>query len=146
MEVLLKRQPKSVTCLKVWERENKRYNSVWRNLCCTGLEGFDIGDTIADAEEPEGLTPIQVDEPTMSMTFVSNNSPFFDATGKFVTSRQVRDRLFKEIEKNLALRVEETDSADKFLVYGVESFICQFLLKPCAAKVTNTSGAATGDC
>nr|WP_319571334.1 translational GTPase TypA [uncultured Draconibacterium sp.] len=83
-----------------------------------GLEGFDIGDTIADAEEPEGLTPIQVDEPTMSMTFVSNNSPFFGRDGKFVTSRQVRDRLFKEIEKNLALRVEETDSADKFLVYG----------------------------
>ncbi|WP_319501569.1 translational GTPase TypA [uncultured Draconibacterium sp.] len=83
-----------------------------------GLEGFDIGDTVADAEEPEGLTPIQVDEPTMSMTFVSNNSPFFGRDGKFVTSRQVRDRLFKEIEKNLALRVEETDSADKFLVYG----------------------------
>ena len=83
-----------------------------------GLEGFDIGDTIADAEEPEGLTPIQVDEPTMSMTFVSNNSPFFGRDGKFVTSRQVRDRLFKETEKNLALRVEETNSADSFLVYG----------------------------
>ena len=83
-----------------------------------GLEGFDIGDTIADAEEPEGLTPIQVDEPTMSMTFVSNNSPFFGRDGKFVTSRQVRDRLFKETEKNLALRVEETDSADSFRVYG----------------------------
>ncbi|WP_297093901.1 translational GTPase TypA [uncultured Draconibacterium sp.] len=83
-----------------------------------GLEGFDIGDTVADAEEPEGLTPIQVDEPTMSMTFVSNNSPFFGRDGKFVTSRQVRDRLFKETEKNLALRVEETDSADSFRVYG----------------------------
>lgn len=83
-----------------------------------GLEGFDIGDTVADAEEPEGLTPIQVDEPTMSMTFVSNNSPFFGRDGKFVTSRQVRDRLFKETEKNLALRVEETDSADRFMVYG----------------------------
>ncbi|AHW58701.1 GTP-binding protein [Draconibacterium orientale] len=83
-----------------------------------GLEGFDIGDTVADAEEPEGLTPIQVDEPTMSMTFVSNNSPFFGRDGKFVTSRQVRDRLFKETEKNLALRVEETNSADSFLVYG----------------------------
>ena len=83
-----------------------------------GLEGFDIGDTIADAEEPEGLTPIQVDEPTMSMLFVSNNSPFFGRDGKFVTSRQVRDRLFKETEKNLALRVEETNSADSFLVYG----------------------------
>ena len=83
-----------------------------------GLEGFDIGDTVADFEEPEGLTPIQVDEPTMSMTFVSNNSPFFGRDGKFVTSRQVRDRLFKETEKNLALRVEETNSADSFLVYG----------------------------
>ncbi|WP_340110867.1 translational GTPase TypA [Maribellus mangrovi] len=83
-----------------------------------GLEGFDIGDTIADAEEPEGLKPVQVDEPTMSMTFVSNNSPFFGKDGKFVTSRQLRDRLFKETEKNLALRVEETNSADAFMVYG----------------------------
>lgn len=83
-----------------------------------GLEGFDIGDTIADAETPEGLTPIQVDEPTMSMMFVANNSPFFGKDGKFVTSRQLRDRLIKETEKNLALRVEETNSADSFLVYG----------------------------
>ena len=83
-----------------------------------GLEGFDIGDTIADALEPEGLKPVQVDEPTMSMLFLSNNSPFFGKDGKFVTSRQVRDRLFKETEKNLALRVEETNSADAFLVYG----------------------------
>ncbi len=83
-----------------------------------GLEGFDIGDTIADGEEPEGLTPIHVDEPTMSMLFVANNSPFFGRDGKFVTSRQLRDRLYKETEKNLALRVEDTDSADSFLVYG----------------------------
>jgi len=83
-----------------------------------GLEGFDIGDTIADALEPEGLKPVQVDEPTMSMLFLSNNSPFFGKDGKFVTSRQVRDRLYKETEKNLALRVEETNSADAFLVYG----------------------------
>lgn len=83
-----------------------------------GLEGFDIGDTIADAEEPEGLKPVQVDEPTMSMTFVANNSPFFGKDGKYVTSRQLRDRLFKETEKNLALRVEETNSADAFLVFG----------------------------
>ncbi|MEN8118156.1 MAG: translational GTPase TypA [Bacteroidota bacterium] len=83
-----------------------------------GLEGFDIGDTVADAEEPEGLTPIQVDEPTMSMMFVANNSPFFGKDGKYVTSRQVRDRLIKETEKNLALRVEETNSADSFMVYG----------------------------
>lgn len=83
-----------------------------------GLEGFDIGDTVADAETPEGLTPIQVDEPTMSMLFVANNSPFFGRDGKFVTSRQLRDRLYKETEKNLALRVEDTGSADSFLVYG----------------------------
>lgn len=83
-----------------------------------GLDGFDIGDTIADGEMPEGLTPIRVDEPTMSMLFLSNNSPFFGRDGKFVTSRQVRDRLFKETEKNLALRVEETNSADSFLVFG----------------------------
>jgi len=83
-----------------------------------GLDGFDIGDTIADGEEPEGLEPIHVDEPTMSMLFVANNSPFFGKDGKFVTSRQLRERLYKETEKNLALRVEETNSADAFLVYG----------------------------
>ena len=83
-----------------------------------GLDGFDIGDTIADGETPEGLTPIRVDEPTMSMVFVANNSPFFGKDGKFVTSRQLRDRLYKETEKNLALKVEDTDSADSFLVYG----------------------------
>ncbi len=83
-----------------------------------GLENFDIGDTIADFHEPEALKPIAVDEPTMSMLFTINNSPFFGREGKFVTSRHVRDRLFKETEKNLALRVEETDSPDKLLVYG----------------------------
>ncbi|PIF03358.1 MAG: translational GTPase TypA [Draconibacterium sp.] len=83
-----------------------------------GLEGFDIGDTIADFEEPEGLEAIQVDEPTMSMLFVANNSPFFGKDGKYVTSRQLRERLYKETEKNLALRVEDTNSADSFLVYG----------------------------
>ena len=83
-----------------------------------GLENFDIGDTIADLHEPEALKPIAVDEPTMSMLFTINNSPFFGKEGKFVTSRHIRDRLFKETEKNLALRVEETDSPDKLLVYG----------------------------
>ena len=83
-----------------------------------GLENFDIGDTIADFEDPEALKPISVDEPTMSMLFTVNNSPFFGREGKYVTSRHLRDRLFRETEKNLALRVEETDSADKFLVYG----------------------------
>lgn len=89
------------------------------DICAVfGIENFEIGDTIADFENPEGLTPISVDEPTMSMLFTINNSPFFGKEGKFVTSRQIRDRLMKEIEKNLAMRVEETDSADSFLVYG----------------------------
>jgi len=89
------------------------------DLCAVvGLEEFNIGDTIADPEMPEALPVISVDEPTMSMTFSINNSPFFGKEGKFVTSRHIRDRLMKETEKNLALRVEETDSADSFLVYG----------------------------
>jgi GTP-binding protein len=83
-----------------------------------GLENFDIGDTIADFEEPEALKPISIDEPTMSMLFTINNSPFFGKEGKYVTSRHIRERLFKETEKNLALKVEETDSPDKLLVYG----------------------------
>lgn len=83
-----------------------------------GLESFDIGDTIADIENPEGLTPIAVDEPTMSMLFTINNSPFFGKEGIYVTSRHIRDRLFKETEKNLALRVEETNSPEKLLVFG----------------------------
>ncbi len=83
-----------------------------------GMEDFDIGDTIADAEAPEGLPYVQVDEPTMSMLFTSNNSPFFGREGTLVTSRQLRERLFRETEKNLAMRVEETDSADTFIVYG----------------------------
>jgi len=83
-----------------------------------GLEGFEIGDTIADAEAPEALQSIAIDEPTMSMLFTINDSPFFGKDGKFVTSRHLKERLEKELEKNLALRVEETDSADKFMVYG----------------------------
>ena len=89
------------------------------DICAVvGLEEFNIGDTIADAENPEALPIISVDEPTMSMLFSINNSPFFGKDGKFVTSRHLRDRLMKETEKNLALRVEDTDSADSFLVYG----------------------------
>lgn len=89
------------------------------DICAVvGLEDFEIGDTIADFENPEGLKPIAVDEPTMSMVFTINNSPFFGKEGKFVTSRHLRDRLFKETEKNLALRVEETDSPDSYNVFG----------------------------
>ncbi|MDQ3046882.1 MAG: translational GTPase TypA [Bacteroidota bacterium] len=87
-------------------------------VAITGIDGFEIGDTIADFENPEGLTPIAIDEPTMNMLFCINNSPFFGKEGKFVTSRHLRDRLFKELEKNLALRVEETASADSYLVFG----------------------------
>ena len=83
-----------------------------------GIENFDIGDTVADFENPEGLKPIDIDEPTMSMLFTINNSPFFGKEGKFVTSRQIRDRLMKETEKNLAMRLEETNSPDSFLVFG----------------------------
>ncbi|MDM9630981.1 translational GTPase TypA [Robiginitalea aurantiaca] len=83
-----------------------------------GLEGFDIGDTIADIENPEALGTIAIDEPTMSMLFTINDSPFFGKDGKYVTSRHIKERLEKELEKNLALRVNETDSADKFMVFG----------------------------
>ena len=83
-----------------------------------GIEGFEIGDTIADFEQPEALPPIKVDEPTMSMLFTINNSPFFGKEGKYVTSRHLHDRLQKELEKNLALRVEPTASPDAHIVYG----------------------------
>jgi GTP-binding protein len=83
-----------------------------------GMEDFDIGDTIADGLEPEGLPYMGVDEPTMSMMFMTNNSPFYGREGTLVTSRQLRDRLFREIEKNLALRVEETSTSDSFMVFG----------------------------
>jgi GTP-binding protein len=89
------------------------------DICAfTGIEGFEIGDTISDFENPEGLPIISIDEPTMNMLFTINNSPFFGKDGKFVTSRHLRDRLMKELEKNLALRVEETGSPDSYLVYG----------------------------
>lgn len=83
-----------------------------------GVEGFEIGDTIADFENPEGLKTIDIDEPTMSMLFTINDSPFFGKEGKFVTSRHIRERLIKELEKNLAMKLGETDSADKFMVFG----------------------------
>ena len=84
----------------------------------TGIEDFEIGDTIADMENPEALPRISIDEPTMNMLFTINNSPFFGKEGKFVTSRHLRDRLMKETEKNLALRVQTGDTEDKFLVFG----------------------------
>ena len=83
-----------------------------------GIEGFEIGDTLTDVENPEELPRISIDEPTMSMLFTINNSPFFGKEGKFVTSRHLRDRLYQELEKNLALKVEPTDTEDKFTVFG----------------------------
>lgn len=89
------------------------------DICAiVGMENFEIGDTVADHEAPEGLKSIAIDEPTMSMLFTINDSPFFGKDGKFVTSRHIKERLEKELEKNLALRVELTDSADRFVVYG----------------------------
>jgi GTP-binding protein len=89
------------------------------DICAfTGIEGFEIGDTVADFENPEAMPTMKIDEPTMSMLFTINNSPFFGKDGKFVTSRHLRDRLFKELEKNLAMRVEETSSPDSYLVFG----------------------------
>ncbi|MEY4803556.1 MAG: hypothetical protein RL331_69 [Bacteroidota bacterium] len=89
------------------------------DLCAvTGIEGFEIGDSICDADNPEPLPTIKMDEPTMSMLFSINDSPFFGKEGKFVTSRHISDRLNKELEKNLALRVNETDKADKWMVFG----------------------------
>ncbi|WP_299254954.1 translational GTPase TypA [uncultured Aquimarina sp.] len=89
------------------------------DICAlVGIEGFEIGDTVADIENPEGLKAIAIDEPTMSMLFTINDSPFFGKDGKFVTSRHIKERLEKELEKNLALRVNKTDSADKFIVFG----------------------------
>ncbi|MCW5907942.1 MAG: translational GTPase TypA [Chitinophagales bacterium] len=89
------------------------------DICAVvGIEGFEIGDTIADFEKPEALPPIHIDEPTMSMIFTTNTSPFFGKEGKHVTSQKIRERLQKELEKNLALRVEDTESADTFRVFG----------------------------
>lgn len=89
------------------------------DICAViGLESFEIGETIADFNEPEALPTIDVDEPTMSMLFTINNSPFFGREGKFVTSRHIHDRLMSELDRNLALRVEPTESADAWLVYG----------------------------
>lgn len=98
----------------------KKVNLVEAGDICAlvGLERFEIGDTVADAETPEALQTIAIDEPTMSMLFTINDSPFFGKDGKFVTSRHVKERLERELEKNLALRVEPTDSADKFMVFG----------------------------
>ena len=100
-------------------KEKVKFEVFAGEICAIlGPENFDIGDTIADFENPEGMSPISVDEPTMSMLFTINNSPFAGKEGTFVTSRHIRERLFKETEKNLALKVEEMDSPDRFQVFG----------------------------
>jgi GTP-binding protein len=100
--------------------DKKKVDEVSSGEICAlvGLEGFEIGDTVADLEKPEALKSIAIDEPTMSMLFTINNSPFYAKEGKFVTSRHIKERLDKELEKNLALRVGDTGSADSFMVYG----------------------------
>ena len=100
--------------------QRKKVKEVKSGEICAiaGIENFDIGDTITDIEFPEAMPSLAIDEPTMSMVFTINNSPFFGKEGKFVTSRHIRDRLFKETEKDLALKVEDSGSADQFIVYG----------------------------
>ena len=116
------RIPSKIKELYVFEGlgKEKMKQTIYPGEICAvlGLDNFDIGDTIADAENPEALPPIKVDEPTMSMLFTINNSPFFGREGKYVTSRHLRERLFKELEKNLALRIQETDSPDRLTVFG----------------------------
>lgn len=116
------RIPSKIKELYVFEGlgKEKMKQTIYPGEICAvlGLDNFDIGDTIADAENPEALPPIKVDEPTMSMLFTINNSPFFGKEGKYVTSRHLRERLFKELEKNLALRIQETDSPDRLTVFG----------------------------
>lgn len=100
--------------------DKKKVEEVKAGEICAlvGLEGFEIGDTLADLEKPEALKAISIDEPTMSMLFTINNSPFYAKEGKFVTSRHIKERLEKELEKNLALRLGDTGSADSFIVFG----------------------------
>ncbi len=126
MDVSLVKTDSSVKRTKIKELHifdglgRKKVDEVTAGEICAlvGIEGFDIGDTVADFEDPEPLDPIAIDEPTMSMLFTINNSPFFGKEGKYVTSRHIKDRLDKELEKNLALRVEETSSSDAWNVYG----------------------------
>ncbi len=100
-------------------KEKMKEELIAGEICAVlGIEDFEIGDTIADGESPEPLTRLKIDEPTVSMLFTINDSPFFGREGKFVTSRHLRDRLYAEIEKNLALRLQDTESPDRILVYG----------------------------
>lgn len=124
--VLVKREGKGIVKTRIKDLytfegfEKQKVEEVKAGEICAlvGLEGFDIGDTVADPENPEAMKSIAIDEPTMSMLFTINNSPFFGKEGKYVTSRHIKERLDRELEKNLALRVGETGSADSFMVFG----------------------------
>lgn len=123
---LVKRDTKAIVKTKIKDLyvfegfEKLKVEEVKAGEICAlvGLEGFEIGDTVADVDNPEAMASIAIDEPTMSMLFTINNSPFYGKEGKFVTSRHIKERLDKELEKNLALRVGDTGSADSFMVYG----------------------------
>lgn len=115
---IIKTRVKEVYVFEGFGKEKVEQVSAGEICALVGLEGFEIGDTVADIEKPEALKAISIDEPTMSMLFTINNSPFYAKEGKFVTSRHIRERLEKELEKNLALRLGETGSADSFMVFG----------------------------
>jgi GTP-binding protein len=124
--VLVKRENGAIVKSRVKELyvfegfEKQKVESVKAGEICAivGLEGFEIGDTVTDPENPQAMKSITIDEPTMSMLFTINNSPFYGKEGKFVTSRHIKERLDRELERNLALRVGDTGSADSFLVFG----------------------------
>ena len=126
MQISLVKRDRTISKSKIKELHTfeglgrKKVTEVHAGDICAlvGLEGFEIGDTVADVDNPEGLATIAIDEPTMSMLFTINDSPFFGKDGTFVTSRHLKERLERELEKNLALRMEPTDSADKFMVFG----------------------------
>ena len=115
---IVKTRVKEVYVFEGFDKKKVEEVNAGEICALVGLEGFEIGDTVADIEKPEALKSIAIDEPTMSMLFTINNSPFYAKEGKFVTSRHIKERLEKELEKNLALRVGETGSADSFIVYG----------------------------
>lgn len=115
---IIKTRVKEVYVFEGFAKEKVEQVNAGEICALVGLEGFEIGDTVADIDKPEALKAISIDEPTMSMLFTINNSPFYAKEGKFVTSRHIRERLEKELEKNLALRLGETGSADSFMVYG----------------------------
>jgi len=114
----IKHRIKELYVFEGFEKQKVEVVKAGEICAIVGLEGFEIGDTVADAEQPEGMKSIAIDEPTMSMMFTINNSPFYGKEGKFVTSRHIKERLDRELERNLALRVGETGSADSFLVFG----------------------------